>query len=75
MPGRRRRWWSHDITLTTRLVDTVTLPMLLKPVLSGKLPTRKLITHEFELKGLMNADHVFSNAAKEKALKMLLKSG
>lgn len=29
--------WSHNITLTTRLVDTVTTPLLLKTVMAGKL--------------------------------------
>ena len=67
------RLWSHNITLTTRLVDTVTLPMLLKTVLSGKLQPRLRITHEFGLNDLMKAYDVFGNAAKEKALKMLLK--
>ena len=67
--------WSQNITLTTRLVDTVTLPMLLKTVLSGKLQPRKLITHEFGLSELVKAYDVFGNAAKEKALKVLLKGG
>lgn len=31
--------------ITTRLVDTVTTPMLLKLALSGKLDPSKLITH------------------------------
>lgn len=36
--------------ITTRLVDTVTTPMLLKLALSGKLDPSKLITHsEFGL--------------------------
>jgi alcohol dehydrogenase len=69
------RLWSHNITLTTRLVDTVTLPMLLKTVLSGKLQPRTLITHEFGLSDLMKAYDVFGNAAKEKALKVLVKGG
>jgi alcohol dehydrogenase len=69
------RLWSHNITLTTRLVDTVTLPMLLKTVLSGKLQPRTLITHEFGLNDLMKAYDVFGNAAKEKALKVLVKGG
>ena len=29
--------WSQNITLTTRLVDTVTTPMLMKTVASGKI--------------------------------------
>jgi alcohol dehydrogenase len=67
--------WSHNITLTTRLVDAVTTPLLLKTVLSGKLKPRQLITHELGLGEMMKAYDVFGNAAKEKALKMLIKGG
>jgi hypothetical protein len=34
-----------NAAITTRLVDTVTTPMLLKLALSGKLDPAKLITH------------------------------
>jgi len=64
--------WAHNITLTTRLVDTVTTPMLLKNVVAGKLQPKKLITHQFRLDELMKAYDTFGNAAKEKALKVLL---
>ena len=43
------RLWSHNITITTRLVDTVTTPMLLKTVQSGKIDPKRLITHRFKL--------------------------
>ena len=43
------RLWAHNITLTTRLVDTVTTPMLLKMVQSGRLQPEKLVTHRFGL--------------------------
>lgn len=66
--------WSQNITITTRLVDTVTTPMLLKNVAGGKLSPRKLITHEFKLEDVMKAYDTFGNAAKEKALKVLLKA-
>jgi alcohol dehydrogenase len=65
--------WSRNITLTTRLVDAVTTSMLLRTVLSTKLSPRKLITHEFAIGEMMKAYDVFGNAAKEKALKVLLK--
>ncbi|MFL5248627.1 MAG: zinc-dependent alcohol dehydrogenase family protein [Myxococcales bacterium] len=65
--------WAHNITLTTRLVDTVTTPLLLKTVLAGKLQPRRLITHEFHLEELMKAYDTFGNAAREKALKVLVK--
>jgi len=64
--------WSRNITITTRLVDTVTIPMLLKTVLSGKLRPEKLITHRFALNEIMKAYDTFGNAAEEKALKVIL---
>jgi alcohol dehydrogenase len=66
--------WAHNVTITTRLVDTVTTPMLLKNVLSGSLSPRQLITHEFQLDDLMSAYATFSDAANQKALKMIIRS-
>lgn len=66
--------WAHNITLTTRLVDTVTTPMLLKNVTAGKLKPGQLITHEFRLDEVMKAYDTFGNAGKEKALKVILKA-
>lgn len=68
------RLWSHNITLTTRLVDTVTTPMLLKLALSGRLQPLKLVTHRFRLGEAMKAYDTFSNAARERALKVILKN-
>ncbi|BDG04969.1 zinc-dependent alcohol dehydrogenase family protein [Anaeromyxobacter oryzae] len=65
--------WAHNITITTRLVDTVTTPMLLKNVVSGRLSPRKLITHEFKLDDVMKAYDTFGNAAKERALKVIIR--
>ncbi|HHY65800.1 MAG TPA: zinc-dependent alcohol dehydrogenase family protein [Alicyclobacillus sp.] len=64
--------WSHNITITTRLVDTVTTPMLLKMVRAGKLQPQHLITHRFKLDEILKAYDVFANAAREKALKVIL---
>lgn len=66
--------WAQNITITTRLVDTVTTPMLLKNVTAGKLKPKQLITHEFKLDDIMKAYDTFGNAAKEKALKVLMKA-
>ena len=66
--------WSQNITITTRLVDTVTTPMLLKTVQSKKLKPNQLITHHFRLNQVMEAYETFGNAAKEKALKVILTS-
>ncbi len=64
--------WDRNIAITTRLVDTVTTPMLLKVVRSGKLQPSKLVTHRFGLNDIMRAYDTFGNAAKEGALKVVL---
>ena len=66
--------WDRNVTLTTRLVDTVTTPMLLKIVASGKLQPARLVTHRFALDDVMKAYDTFGNAAKEGALKVILKN-
>ena len=67
--------WDRNISLTTRLVDTVTIPMLLKIVESGKLQPSKLVTHRFAIDDIMKAYDTFGNAAKKDALKVVLTSG
>jgi alcohol dehydrogenase len=64
--------WAHNITLTTRLVDTVTTPMLLKTVMSGKVRPEQLITHHFTLKDIVAAYETFGNAMLEHALKVII---
>jgi len=64
--------WSKNITITTRLVDTVTTPMLFKTVQAKKIEPKKLITHHFKLEQIVEAYETFGNAAKEKALKVIL---
>jgi alcohol dehydrogenase len=64
--------WDRNIAITTRLVDTVTTPMLLKVVSSGKLQPGKLVTHRFAMNDIMKAYDTFGNAANEGALKVVL---
>jgi alcohol dehydrogenase len=64
--------WSQNITITTRLVDTVTTPMLLKVVQSGKIDPKRLITHRFKLSEIMDAYDTFGHAAESHALKVLI---
>ena len=66
--------WSKNITITTRLVDTVTTPMLFKTVQSKKIQPNQLITHRFKLGQIIEAYDTFENASKEKALKVILTS-
>jgi len=67
--------WAHNITITTRLVDTVTIPMLLKSVVAGRLQPRPLITHEFTLGDMMKAYDAFGDAAQGKVLKVIVRAG
>jgi alcohol dehydrogenase len=64
--------WSRNITITTRLVDTVTTPVLMNSVLSGRLKSRPLITHHFPFAEILNAYDTFEHAATEKALKVII---
>jgi alcohol dehydrogenase len=64
--------WSHNITLTTGLVDTVTTPMLLKTVVSRKLQPEQLITHHFTLNDVMKAYDTFADAMNQRALKVII---
>jgi len=64
--------WAQNITITTRLVDTVTTPMLLKTVAAKKLDPLALITHRFKLSEIIKAYDVFGHADREKALKVIL---
>jgi alcohol dehydrogenase len=66
--------WDRNISLTTRLVDTVTTPMLLKMVASGRLQPHKLVTHSFAMEDILQAYDTFGNAAKDGALKVVLKN-
>jgi alcohol dehydrogenase len=67
--------WDHNISLTTRLVDANTTPMLLKIVETGKLQPSRLVTLRIALHDIMKAYDTFANAAREGALKVILKSG
>jgi alcohol dehydrogenase len=66
--------WSRNISITTRLVDTVTTPMLFKTVQSKRIEPKKLITHRFKLDQMIKAYDTFEHAAKEKALKVILEN-
>lgn len=64
--------WDRNVSITTRLVDTAAIPMLLKLVQAGKLRPGQLVTHRFPLSDAMKAYDTFGNAAKERALKVVL---
>src|ERR1700691_2636927 len=66
--------WDRNIAITTRLVDTVTIPMLFKTVSSRKIDPKLLITHGFKLDNILHAHETFGNAAKTKALKVIIEA-
>ena len=68
------RLWAHNITITTRLVDTITTPMLLKTVQSKKIDPKLLITHRFKFGQILEAYEVFANAASTRALKVIIET-
>jgi alcohol dehydrogenase len=66
--------WSHNITITTRLVDTVSIPMLLKTVQSKRIDAKQLITHHFKFDQILQAYETFGKAADTKALKVIIET-
>jgi alcohol dehydrogenase len=64
--------WDRNATLTTRLVDTATTPMLIKAVQAGNLQPGKLVTHRFAFGEILKAYETFGNAAEHGALKVIL---
>ena len=64
--------WTRDVTLTTGLVDTFTIPRLMKLVLSGRLDPTIFATHRFALEDTMSAYDAFADAASTHALKVVL---
>jgi alcohol dehydrogenase len=64
--------WSHNITITTRLVDTAVIPQLMKAVQAHRLDPGTLITHRYTLEEIGDAYATFGDAARTGALKVLI---
>lgn len=64
--------WSQNITITTRLVDTVSTPMLLKTVCAHKIDPQVLISHHFNFEHILDAYDTFRQAEKTQALKVII---
>ncbi|MDY7537373.1 zinc-dependent alcohol dehydrogenase family protein [Undibacterium sp. RTI2.1] len=64
--------WDRNITITTRLVDTVSTPMLMNVVQSKKIDPKLLITHQFKLNDIIKAYDTFQHAAETQALKVII---
>ena len=68
------RLWDRNITITTRLVDTVSTPMLLNILRSHKIDPKLLIIHRFKLDRILDAHETFGHAASTKALKVIIRA-
>jgi alcohol dehydrogenase len=64
--------WDRNISITTRLVDAVSTPMLLNTLRSRKIDPKLLITHRFKLGQMLEAYETFGHAAKTRALKVII---
>jgi alcohol dehydrogenase len=67
--------WTRDVTITTGLVDTRTIPQLMMLVASGRLDPTVFATHHVSLGDTMSAYDTFADAANTGALKVVLESG
>ncbi|OCH94792.1 putative zinc-dependent alcohol dehydrogenase [Obba rivulosa] len=64
--------WDRNIAITTRLVDGVTQPMIIKLLESGKLDAKLLVTHSFKFSNIDEAYTSFAAASRHKALKVII---
>ena len=64
--------WTRDVTITTGLVDTFSIPQLMRLVSSGRLDPSLFATHRFPLDHTMSAYDTFADAANTNALKVVL---
>jgi alcohol dehydrogenase len=64
--------WIRDVTITTGLVDTFSIPQLMRLISSGRLDPSLFATHHFPLGDTMAAYDTFADAANTNALKVVL---
>src|ERR1700682_5406914 len=66
--------WIRDVTITTGLVDTYSIPQLLALIQGGRLDPTLFATHRFPLGDVMAAYDVFADASRTGALKVVLQA-
>jgi alcohol dehydrogenase len=64
--------WIRDVTITTGLVDTFSIPQLMRLIANGRLDPSLFATHRFALDDTMSAYDTFADAADSGALKVVL---
>ena len=58
--------------MTTRLVDTGSIPLLLRMLAAGRLRPAPLVSHRLDLDRIHEAYALFADAAHSRALKVVL---
>jgi alcohol dehydrogenase len=66
--------WDRNITIPTRLVDTVSTPMLLATVQGKQLDPLRLVTHYFNFDQILAAYETFGHAGRSQALKVIIEA-
>jgi alcohol dehydrogenase len=66
--------WDRNLSITTRLVDTVSTTMMLRTLCSHQLDPKALITHRFKLDQILDAHETFSHAAETHGLKVIIEA-
>jgi alcohol dehydrogenase len=64
--------WTRNITIRMGVVNTSSIPVLLKMISAGKLDPTPLISHHFRLDEIVHAYEIFKHAAQEHAVKIVL---
>ena len=64
--------WIRNVTITTGLVDTYTIPTLLKAIQAGRLDPVVFATHRFGFDEAMGAYDTFARAGETNALKVVM---
>jgi alcohol dehydrogenase len=63
--------WTRDVTITTGLVDTFSIPQLLRLIISGRLDPSLFATHHYALADTMTAYDTFADAANTRGAQCL----
>ncbi|OJJ45795.1 hypothetical protein ASPZODRAFT_98703 [Penicilliopsis zonata CBS 506.65] len=64
--------WGRNISITSQLVDTVTIPTLLRLWKSRRLDPALLLTHDFHFNDILEAYEQFRNSSRLRMLKLSL---
>lgn len=64
--------WTRDVTITTGLVDTFSIPVLLRLLRGHQVNAGQFVTHHFPLEEVESAYDTFTRAGETGALKVVL---